>query len=72
MITQKPTAVVDETVVVTIAPDRMTASGRFYPPSEGGNKLDKEGIISEMVKAGVKYGVVDLNLNEFLEKRSNL
>lgn len=70
LITQKPTAVVDETVVVTIAPDRMTASGRFYPPSEGGNKLDKEGIISEMVKAGVKYGVVDLNLNEFLEKRT--
>lgn len=68
LITQDKIPVVNETVVVTISPDRMKASGRFYPAA-GGNQLNRESIISEMVKAGVKYGVAEDNIAAFLEKR---
>lgn len=68
LITQENISSVDEMVVVTISPDRMMASGRFYPAA-GGRQLDREDIIREMVKAGVKYGVAEDNIATFLQNR---
>ena len=60
---------VNETVIVYISGERLVARGRFYPPSEGGRLLDKDDIVSEMVRAGVKYGVAEANIAEFIENR---
>ncbi len=60
---------VNETVVVSIAADRMSAKGKFYPATKGGKELDKDAIVSEMVKAGVKYGVANENIESFLKAR---
>lgn len=68
LITQESVPPVDETVVVTISHDKMFASGRFYPAA-GGRQLDRDEIIREMVKAGVKYGVAEDNISSFLSKR---
>lgn len=60
---------VNEMVVVSVMADRLTARGRFYPPAAGGALLDKESIVAEMIKAGVKYGVADASIESFLENR---
>ena len=60
---------VNETVVVSIMADRLSAKGRFYPPTAGGQLLDKNDIISEMVKTGVKYGVAEPVIEAFLNNR---
>ena len=60
---------VNETVVVSVMADRLSVKGRFYPPTEGGNLLNRDDIISEMVKSGVKYGVAEATITEFLNNR---
>lgn len=59
----------NEEVKVTLGEDRMYAKCRFYPPSTGGGLLTKEDIIAAMVRAGVKYGVDEIMLMEFLKER---
>ena len=56
---------VNETVIVTVMADRLSVKGRFYPPTEGGCLLDREDIVSEMIRSGVKYGVAENNIADF-------
>lgn len=60
----------NESVKISISADHMQASGRFYPPSQGGLLMDHTQIINDLVKAGVKYGVVEDNLKVFFEQRT--
>lgn len=60
---------VNETLIVQIAPDRFSAKGIFYPPSEGGARMTKQDIVAEMVKCGIKYGVAEQNIERFLNTR---
>lgn len=60
---------VNETLIVSITGERLLARGRFYPPSEGGRLLDKEDIVNEMIRSGIKYGVAEANISEFLNNR---
>lgn len=60
---------VNETVIVYISGERLVVRGRFFPPSEGGRLLDRDDIVSEMVRSGVKYGVVEANISEFISNR---
>lgn len=59
----------NEYVRVLMDEERMNAVCRFYPPSNGGNLLTKDDIIAAMVKAGVKYGVDDMKISQFLKDR---
>lgn len=62
----------DEYVRVKISDDRMTAKCRFYPQSTGtstGGLLTKDDIISALSRAGVKYGVEDATITQFLNNR---
>ncbi len=59
-----------ESVKITIARDRMSAFARFYPPSKGGSLMNRKEIINDLVKAGVKYGVIEENLESFLQNRT--
>ena len=59
----------DEYMRVVIDEDRMKATCRFYPPTNGGKHLTKEDIISELVKAGVKYGVAEMKISQYLRDR---
>ncbi|MBQ9120690.1 MAG: DUF342 domain-containing protein [Lachnospiraceae bacterium] len=58
-----------ERLIVTVSPDHRTAVGRFYPAAAGGEKLTQDDIISDMVHAGVKYGVIQESIDSFLENR---
>ncbi len=59
----------DECLKVEIMNERMLVKGRFYPPTNGGNLMSKEDIISAMVRTGVKYGVDEENISRFLMDR---
>lgn len=59
----------DESVKVTVSEDRMMAKARFYPPTNNGSLLNKEDIIAAMVKAGIKFGTLEENINQFLIDR---
>lgn len=60
---------IDESLSVEIAEDRTYATARFYPPANKGSLLTKEDIISVMVRSGIKYGVDDLVILDFLKNR---
>lgn len=69
LMTEEKIPPVDEKVIIKVSLDRLSAKGRFYPPSEGGSLLKKEDIVSEMVKCGIKYGVIQENIDIFLNER---
>lgn len=58
-----------ESSYITESADRMSAVARFYPPSTGGRKLDKEGVYSECRLSKILYGVDDAVVEQFLAER---
>lgn len=60
----------DEYMNIEITEDKMYAKVRFLPPSNEGNLLSREDIISNLVKSGVKYGVDEEVLSQFLKTRN--
>lgn len=59
----------DEYMKITIDEHRMYALCRFYPPSNGGNLLTKEDIIAGLNQAGVKHGIDEVKILQFLNDR---
>lgn len=59
----------NEDVKITISADKMTAIGKFYPPSTGGKTITKDEIIKNLLFAGVKCGVMGENIDEFYMNR---
>ncbi|MDF2944979.1 MAG: hypothetical protein K0S01_3837 [Herbinix sp.] len=60
---------IDEYCKVELSEDRSYAKGRFYPPVNNGHKIMKEDIVGTLVRAGVKYGLDEQVISEFLEER---
>lgn len=58
-----------ESLSVQVSEDRRTAVGRFYPPAEGGHLLTKAEIVSELVRAGIKFGAKEDVLDSFIADR---
>lgn len=65
---------VGEYLSVIISEDKMTATGRFYPPSTGGNSdgvlMNEQEIINDLVRVGIKFGPVKENISNFLKDRT--
>lgn len=60
---------IDEEVKIDITDDKMKAIARFYPPSNNGRTIGRDDIINAMVRAGVKYGVDELEISNFLKDK---
>lgn len=60
---------VNETFVIRISPDNMEAVARFYPPSTGGVRMNKEDIVSYLNLKNIQYGIDDGNIEKFLKRR---
>ena len=52
----------------TIAEDDMTCFGKVYPPSLNGSELSRADIVNGLKKVGVRYGIQDDTIEEFLKK----
>jgi hypothetical protein len=64
-----PTEAFPETAILKISDDRTLAYMRFYPPVAGGNLMDKKEILAELEMNKVKFGIVEKNIDLFLENR---
>ena len=60
---------VSESCIISCDPDFMSATARFYPPSNGGRPYDKEGILSECRLAKITYGADEAVIEKFLKER---
>ncbi|MBO5093536.1 MAG: DUF342 domain-containing protein [Lachnospiraceae bacterium] len=58
-----------EMLKVRIAEDNMSASVRFYAPSNDGKVMEKPEILSDLKYRGVAFGICHDVLDGFLEKR---
>lgn len=68
-ISSYPVFTIDEIIRVEIAEDRMYAKARFYPPSNNGHLIMKDEIVASLVKSGVKYGLDENCIMDFLKDR---
>ena len=60
---------ISESCIINCAPDFMSATARFYPPSNGGRMLDKEGILSECRLSKITYGADEEVIEKFLSEK---
>lgn len=60
---------VNESFMVRISPDNMEAVARFYPPSTGGTRMDKEEIIDSLRLKKIVYGIEEEAIEKFLQHR---
>jgi len=58
-----------ETMIVRIADDALSVTVRFYPPSDRGSVMTKNDIISTAVSQGMKFGLMENVLEEFMKNR---
>lgn len=59
----------DEFLEIIADEFHLKAVGVFYPPSSKGKLLTKQEIISNLVRSGIKFGVIEQNIEAFLENR---
>lgn len=59
----------NEHVKITILDNNMTVMGRFYPPSTGGKPISKDEVINDLVYNGVKFGMIEANIDRFFQQR---
>lgn len=59
----------DEYLKIVISQDQLYAIGRFYPPSNEGKLMSVTEIQNSLKLAGVKYGIVQENMDSFLQNR---
>lgn len=59
----------NETLIVEVGMDKMSAIGKFYPPSEGGQTMSEKEIISELARNKVKYGIKAESIMQFMRDR---
>ncbi len=57
---------ISECCIINCDPDFMGATARFYPPSNGGKMLDKEGVYSECRLSKITHGIDDAVIDSFL------
>lgn len=60
---------VQEEMNLVMEQDKMRATARFYPPSEGAGVMEKPEIIRGIQTQGVKYGIREDSIDEFVSRR---
>lgn len=58
-----------ESMKVVVSEDFRTATARFYPASVGGKPMNRDDIIAQLGRAGVRFGVEPAMLDDFLKNR---
>lgn len=60
---------VNEDVRIKLDEERLRVTARFYPPSNEGHSITKEDIVNVLVRAGVKYGLDEQEIDRFMTDR---
>ncbi len=59
-----------ESYSLYVSSDKMTATVRFYAPSQGAEKLTEEEMISDLKAKRIQYGICSENIEKFFKDRS--
>ncbi len=59
----------NETMEITVFPDKMQAIARFYPPANGGALLTLQDIVAELARERIKAGIDQAQILSFLGER---
>jgi len=59
----------DESAIVVLDANHLSAEITLFPPAEGCRLMSRDEIISELVRGGVKYGLMEERLNQLMEER---
>ncbi len=59
----------NEMFLVTSSTDLMQATARFYPPSNGGNLLNREEILNDLKHQNINFGIEQDALENFFKNR---
>lgn len=54
-----------ESYSLTISPDKMQASARFYPPSVQGERMTAEEFLKDLELKGIKFGILTNEITSF-------
>jgi uncharacterized protein (DUF342 family) len=68
-ISKKTVPPLNEELTVVVTDNRMRAHARCYPPSEGGRQISKGDIMRKIAETGVKSGIKEDVIDEWLENR---
>lgn len=60
---------VTEELFLSLSQDKMQAVARFYPPSSNGSRMDKDEILRGLVYQGIKHGLLEEKVDEFVKNR---
>lgn len=60
---------VSEAMDPDVSMDKMTLTARFYPPSNGGNIMAKEDVVSDLAHYRIRAGVQEQEIDRFLQER---
>lgn len=58
-----------ELMTISVSSDKKTAFAKWYPPSNKGRLLDDEDIKSCITREGIKYGIQNTAITDFLRER---
>lgn len=61
-LTSEKVAPMDESAIVVVSPDHLSAEITLFPPAEGRKCMSRDEIIGELVRGGVKYGLDEARL----------
>lgn len=65
-VSARKTYAIGEKIFVRFSDDKMTATARFYPPSNDGSEMDKAEIIGELKFQGIAYGIDENAIDAYL------
>lgn len=60
---------IKETCILSVSPDRMTATARFYPASTGGKSYNKDDVMSELRIAKVSFGIDEGVIDSYISNK---
>lgn len=60
---------ISEEIIIDVEIDKMTAIGKFYPPSSDGRLIDKNEIMSNLKYKGIVFGIQEDAIDEFIKNR---
>ncbi|MBP5159070.1 MAG: DUF342 domain-containing protein [Lachnospiraceae bacterium] len=69
LVSRNPIYPVNESLSVVIDSEHTVAVARFYPPSDKGQLMGYQDIISELSRNGVRYGALEENIKAFMADR---
>ncbi|MCR4691875.1 MAG: FapA family protein [Lachnospiraceae bacterium] len=59
-----------EMMNLTLSPDKMTVTARFYAPSTGGSQMGKDEILKDLAAQRIKMGIDESAIDAFLAERT--